>query len=73
MLPQNLRHGPLGESLLASAVSTLRSGLRAAALGCGASDMTGLFFSHFSLGPHEPMSFWELSHVVRKTAKVTEV
>lgn len=73
MLPQNLRHGPLGESLLASAVSTLRSGLRAAALGCGANDMAGLFFRHFRLGPHEPMGFWELSHVVRKTAKVTEV
>ena len=73
MLPQNLQHGPLGESQLASAVSNLRSGLRQAALCCGASDIAGLFLRHFRLGPHEPLGFWELAHVARKTARITEV
>ena len=73
MLPHDLRHGPVGESELASAVANLRFGLRSAALSCCASDIPGLFFRKFQLGAHESMGFWELSHVVRKTAEITEV
>lgn len=73
MLPQDVQRGPLGESQLASAATVLRSGLRQAMLSCGANDMAGLFFRCFRMGPHEPMGFWELSHVTRKTAEITEV
>jgi hypothetical protein len=73
MLPHDLRHGPVGESELASAVANLRCGLRSAALSCCASDIPGLFLRKFQLGAHESMGFWELSHVVRKTAGITEV
>ena len=69
---QNVPHGPLGESKLASAVIRLRSAMRQAAFDSGASDMPGLFFHRFRLQPNEPMGFWELSHVVRKTAQLTE-
>eukprot|EP01043_Picozoa_sp_COSAG02_P010264 COSAG02_NODE_358_length_23882_cov_25.508683_4_plen_191_part_00 len=73
MVPHDLRHGPVGESELASAVTNLRCGLRSATLSCCACDICGLFSRKFQLGAHEPMGFWELSHVVRKTAGITEV
>ena len=66
------KRGPLGESVLARAVVILRAGMRSAALDAGADDLLGLFQFRYRLQPDEPMGYWEMVHVVRKSCRLTE-
>ena len=65
--------GPLGESALAAGIIELRSALRSAAFDAAAGgDVMRLFENRFQRKAHEVLSFWELVHVVRKTAKLSD-
>ena len=46
--------------------------MRSAAFDAGADDLLGLFNFRYRLKADEPMGYWELVHVVRKSARLTE-